>query len=196
LHDRRDQGGTGKCLSGVFHAAGRAQNFLGSDALAVAGELVAAVRTADALENSVADKGLQHRFEVPGRQLVARGKRLGRHRTALRVHGDIDNGSNGKHALAGNQRHCWRPEPQISRGNRLQSHSRPARTAGNARTIPVYVPVEPKPPEPRLVPSRLPTSRNFACDTGATMSWAMRMPRMMLTGSSPRFTSRTCNSPR
>ena len=39
-----------------------------------------------------------------------------------------------------------------------------------------YFPVEPKPPVPRPVSSRLSTRSSSACTTGMTASWAMRSP--------------------
>src|SRR3546814_2920860 len=49
-----------------------------------------------------------------------------------------------------------------------------------------YIPVEPNPPAPRVVSSRLATSAKAARWTGAGTSWAMRSPRAISNGSAPR----------
>lgn len=57
-------------------------------------------------------------------------------------------------------------------------------------------PVEPKPPDPRSVSSRLPVSTSRARETGAITSCAMRSPRRISIGASPRLMSSTPTSPR
>ena len=72
---------------------------LGRHAVLLAAELVAALRTADALEDAVPDQRLQHRLEMPWRQGMTGGKRLGRYRSRHR-HG-------GRHP----PRRQWREDP-------------------------------------------------------------------------------------
>src|SRR3546814_11041483 len=50
-----------------------------------------------------------------------------------------------------------------------------------------YIPVEPNPPAPRVVSSRLATSAKAARWTGACTSWALRSPRAISTGSAPQL---------
>ncbi|OBY05559.1 hypothetical protein BAE36_18940 [Rhizobium leguminosarum bv. trifolii] len=52
-----------------------------------------------------------------------------------------------------------------------------------------HTPVEPKPPAPRAVSLAAVISATRAWGTGAITIWAMRMPREMTNGSSPRLTS-------
>ena len=59
-----------------------------------------------------------------------------------------------------------------------------------------HMPVEPKPPSPRLVSSSSSTSANRACCTGAGTSWAMRSPRATGKGSAPRLARMIFTSPR
>ena len=57
-------------LMRLFAAVDRrrgAQDVIGRDPLALAGEGVTAARTTNAFENAVAHQGLQHRLEVPRR---------------------------------------------------------------------------------------------------------------------------------
>ena len=55
-------------LVGVLDGAGGAQDVVGGDAPALARELVAAARPADAFEDAVAHQRLQHRLEMARRQ--------------------------------------------------------------------------------------------------------------------------------
>jgi len=59
-----------------------------------------------------------------------------------------------------------------------------------------YLPVEPKPPAPRAVSSRVSTSSMAACSCLAITSWAMRSPRRMTNGSWPWLIRMTPTSPR
>ena len=58
------------------------------------------------------------------------------------------------------------------------------------------VPVEPKPPVPRVVGGSSATGVSATRSIRWTTSWAMRSPRLSFTGVSPRLTSSTCTSPR
>ena len=62
----------------IFDGSGGAQNVIGGNASAVAGELVAAARSANAAQDPAADERLQNGFKVPWRQAVTRGKRSSR----------------------------------------------------------------------------------------------------------------------
>ena len=86
-------------------AARGAHDVLGADVVLLARELIAAVRPADTAQDAVAHQRLQHRLEMARRQLVARGKRLGRNRAIARVHGDVDDGGECEDAFARNERH-------------------------------------------------------------------------------------------
>ena len=68
--------------------------------------------------------------------------------------------------------------------------------AAKRRGRPYLCPVDPKPPAPRIVSSRLSSSRHVACSTGAITSCAMRSPRRMMKSSSPRLISIALISPR
>lgn len=59
-----------------------------------------------------------------------------------------------------------------------------------------YAPVLPKPPAPRPEGGSSSTSRNAASSTRATINCPIRMPRVTVNGSAPRFTSATLSSPR
>ena len=61
---------------------------------------------------------------------------------------------------------------------------------------PRQVPVEPNPPSARPVAGRSAATVNAARATGATTSWAMRSPRRIVNGASPRFPRITFTSPR
>ena len=63
------------------------------------GELVAAVRTAHALEDAVVNERLQHRLEMPRRQPVTPAS-AGRHRLAVRMERNVDHGGDRKDAFA------------------------------------------------------------------------------------------------
>ena len=65
-----------------------------------------------------------------------------------------------------------------------------------AKSAGAHTPVEPKPPVPRAVSLVTRASVTAACTTGATISWAMRMPRSMVKSASPRLISNTFTSPR
>ena len=67
--------GTGLAL--VLDVAGSAQDVVGGDAAPLARQFVAAARAADALQDALADQGLQHRLQMARRQVVAVGQRLG-----------------------------------------------------------------------------------------------------------------------
>lgn len=70
---------------------------------------------------------------------------------------------------------------------------------GQARAVEALrhqTPVEPKPPAPRTVSLASVISATRAWVTGAITIWAMRMPREMTKGSSPRLASSTFTSPR
>ena len=58
------------------------------------------------------------------------------------------------------------------------------------------LPVCPKPPPPRPVAGRSSVSTSRARVTGAMTSWAIRSPRLMVTGSCPRLIATTAISPR
>ena len=78
-------------------------------------------------------------------------------------------------------------------------HGAVSRGAGSEKTdleAAHRAPVLPKPPPPRVVSPRLEASSNTACATGAITSCAIRSPRASVTGSLPRFTTRTPTSPR
>jgi len=71
------------------------------------------------------------------------------------------------------------------------------RCSRRSSTEPVdHTPVEPKPPAPRTVSLASVISATRAWVTGAITIWAMRMPREMTKGSSPRLISSTFTSPR
>ena len=57
-------------------------------------------------------------------------------------------------------------------------------------------PVEPSPPSPRVESGSSSTTSNSWVCTATTTSWAMRSPRTISTGSSPRLTRMTLISPR
>src|SRR5262249_62191966 len=88
---------------------GGAQNVSRADAPPLAPELVAAARTADALEDAGAHQRLQDRLEMARRKRIARRKSLGRYRTPLRVDGDVEDSRNGEEAFARQQRHADDP---------------------------------------------------------------------------------------
>ena len=58
------------------------------------------------------------------------------------------------------------------------------------------VPVEPKPPAPRALAASAAASAQAMRATGASTSWAMRMPWAMVTGSAPWLIRITPTSPR
>lgn len=148
------------------------------------------MRSADTLEDPLADQGLQDRFEVPRRQLMAFGQRLGRHRAGAGVYGDIDDSGNGKKALAGNQGHLR------GTGYRGKEIGYGPASVQSSLALLFQLPVEPKPPLPREVSSRDATFTMCVRTTGAITSWAIRMPRVIATDSLPRLISSTWISPR
>ena len=105
-----DAGTGGSSASSALEAARRISSAVMS--LVFAREFVAAVRPANAFQNAIAHKRLQHRFEMARRKLMTRGKRLGRHRPASRIDGHVDHSGNGKNAFARNQRH-YRHQSQL-----------------------------------------------------------------------------------
>src|SRR3546814_6334409 len=66
------------------------------------------------------------------------------------------------------------------------SEARPAVSAVSSMAS-LSIPVDPKPPAPRVVASSVSTSAKAARWTGAGTSWAMRSPRLISNGSSPRL---------
>ena len=92
-------------LRGVIHGPGGAQDVGDGDAPALARQLVAAARTADAVEDSFVHQRLQHRLEMARREIVSRRELARRHRPFARIERDIDDRSDGKQTLAGQKRH-------------------------------------------------------------------------------------------
>ena len=84
----------------IFDGAGGAQDLVGADVAFAARELVAAARPAHAAQDSLAHQRLQNRFEMARRKTMPARKRLRGHRLATRIHGDVEDGGNGKDALA------------------------------------------------------------------------------------------------
>src|SRR5262249_22831527 len=82
------------------YRAGGVQNIVRRYAAAFARKLVAAARTADALENTVADQGLEHRFQMARRQAVTRGERLGGDRPPVSLQRHIDDGGDCEESFA------------------------------------------------------------------------------------------------
>ena len=72
---------------------------------ALARELVAAARAADAFQNAVAHQRLQHRLEMARRQAMPGRERLGGNRTACGLQCHVDDGRNRKDTFAREQRH-------------------------------------------------------------------------------------------
>ena len=85
--------------------AGGAQDIVGGDAALLAGELVAAARPADALEDAVAHQRLQDRLQMPWRQAVARRQRLGCDRSPACIERDVNDGGDCQNAFARQERH-------------------------------------------------------------------------------------------
>ena len=85
--------------------AGGAQDVVGGDAPALAGELIATARPADAFENAVAHEGLENGLEMPRRQAMARGQGFGGDGATARIEGDVDDGGDGQNAFARQERH-------------------------------------------------------------------------------------------
>src|SRR5260221_8125398 len=127
-------------------------------------------------------------------QSMARGQCLRQHRAGVRVDRNIDHSSNGKYALTGHQRHFRTSHGEQLIGAVLGYGLAPVQP--QTRILLPQLPVEPNPPLPRGVSSRDATSDMCPRTTGAITNWAMRMPRAMVTGSLPRFTSSTWISPR
>ena len=92
------------------------------------------------------------------------------------------------------------PRPQPWQGCALPTELLPRRWAHcSARVTPTkrsYLPVDPNPPAPRTVSSRLSTSIHSIAGTGTIASWAMRSPRANSTVSSPWLINRALISPR
>ena len=86
-----------------------AHDFADRDPAAFARQFVAAARSAHALEDLGVDKALQQRFQMAGRQLVARRKRLGRDRRRTRMQRDVDNGGDGEQTASRQQVHFIPP---------------------------------------------------------------------------------------
>ena len=63
-------------------------------------QFVAAARSADALQNALADQRLQHRLEMPRRQMMTSGQCLSGNRTAPRIERDVDDGCDREDAFA------------------------------------------------------------------------------------------------
>ena len=104
-HDLVQKIGTGMRLVVVLDRSGGAQNIVGGDAPAVAGEFVAAARAANAFQDSAAHQRLQHGFKMPRRQAMARGESLCGDRLSMRLHRHVDDCGDGKNSFAGKQRH-------------------------------------------------------------------------------------------
>ena len=83
-HDLEQKIGAGIGQLVVFDGSGGAQNVIGGNASAVAGKFVAAARSANAAQDSAADKCLQNGFQMPRRQAVTRGKGLCGNRLPMR----------------------------------------------------------------------------------------------------------------
>jgi len=79
---------------------GGAHDIAGGDAPAFPRQLIAATRSAHALEDAVPHQGLQQGFQMPGRQGMAAGQRLGRHRGRPGVVGNVDDSGNTQHGTA------------------------------------------------------------------------------------------------
>src|SRR4029077_13007300 len=86
-----------------LYAAGGAQDVGDADALSLARELIAAVRAADAEKDALVHQRLQHRFEMPRREVVTRGELSRGNGAYARVQRNIDNSGDGEQALAGKQ---------------------------------------------------------------------------------------------
>ena len=84
----------------VFDGPGRAQDVVGGDVAFAARELIAAARPAHAAQDSLAHQRLQNRLEMARRQTMPARKRFRGHRPAASIHGDVEDGGNGKDALA------------------------------------------------------------------------------------------------
>src|SRR5207253_3928372 len=89
----------------VLDRAGRAQNVVGADAALVARQRVAPARPAYALEDAMPHQRLQHRLQMPRRQLMTGCQGLGRNRPGARMVGDINDGCNGENASTRQKRH-------------------------------------------------------------------------------------------
>jgi len=75
------------------------------NAPALACELVAAARTADAVEDSFVHQCLQHGLEMARREIVPRRELARRHRPFARIERDINDRSDGEQTLVGEKRH-------------------------------------------------------------------------------------------
>jgi hypothetical protein len=163
-------------IIGVLGRNGGAQDVIGRDAAALSAEFVTAMLPTDTFKDAVTDQRLQDRLEVPGRQPITGCQGLRRHRACPRVNGDVNDRSDGEQAL----------EISVALG---------ASSCKRWRLL-IQLPVDPKPPLPRLVLSRDATSTMSARTTGAITIWATRIPRVIVTAALPRFASRTRISPR
>src|SRR6202012_2079455 len=83
----------------------------------IAGELVAAARTAYATQNSATHQRLQNWFEMSGRQAVTRGKSLCGNRLPMLLHCNIDYRGDSKNAFAGKKRHREKETPRSMIGS-------------------------------------------------------------------------------
>jgi hypothetical protein len=104
-HDLVQEVGTGVRLIGFIDRTGGAQNIVGGHAPAVAGEFVAAARTADAAQNAATDQSLQNRFEMPRRQAMARGECFCGDWLSTLLHRDINDRGNSENSFARKQWH-------------------------------------------------------------------------------------------
>ena len=87
-------------LADLLDGARRPQDIVGGNAILLAGELIAAARSAHALEDALPHQGLQHGLQVPRRKVMAERERFGGDRAAIRMHGDVDDRSDGENAFA------------------------------------------------------------------------------------------------
>lgn len=181
-------------IIGVLGRNGGAQDVIGRDAAALPAEFVTAMRPTDTFKDASRTSACRTGSRSRG-GLMTGCQGLRRHRACPRVNGDVNDRSDGEQALARHQRHWARPTvaPDTS-GIRLQQ---PWGTSSCKRwRLLIQLPVDPKPPLPRLVLSRDATSTMSARTTGAITIWATRIPRVIVTAALLRFASRTWISPR
>jgi hypothetical protein len=89
----------------VLDSPGRAQDVVGRNPPAVAGEFVSAARSPRPSQNALPHQGLQHRFQQSGWKVMARCQCLRGNRTLARVKCDVGYGDNSEHILARQERH-------------------------------------------------------------------------------------------
>src|SRR3974390_300300 len=112
----------------------------------------------------------------------ARRQRLCQYRPTARADRNIDQSGNGKDTVAAYRWSLRRKPDDFS-----IMLSGMAVLAQSSKEY-AQLPVEPNPPIPRVVSSNDTVSRSCARITGAITSCAMRMPRVTLTDSAPKFT--------